>query len=233
MNVFYGQTGNIATGLMLIALAPSTGRRLAPALAAALLTMKPQIGFLLPVLWIVRRNWRLIAITAGFAVALAAASMLAFGIGPWRDYLFSTLPALAGLERHGTGPFMGMIPSSFMSLRIVTGDPDFALLAHGIIALAVLAALVVRLLRVSDEARQAAMLIAATALISPYLHIYDLALVFCGGLITARRFTSAGPAVLMGLYVVALWALPLLVIGFYMLGMPLSPLIILPLLFLA
>jgi hypothetical protein len=166
-------------------------------------------------------------------LALAAASMLAFGTGTWRDYLVSTLPALAGLERHGSGPFMGMIPSTFMSLRILTGDADFALLAHGVVALAVLAILIWRLLRVSDEARQSAMLIAATALISPYLHIYDLALVFCGGLIAARRFAAGGPAIFLGLYVVVLWALPLLVMGFYVLGLPLSPLVILPLLFLA
>ncbi len=73
--------------------------------SAAILTVKPQTGFLLPLLWILRGRWMLIASTGAATLIVVGLSVAAFGIQPWRDYLGDTLPALSDLERQGSGPF--------------------------------------------------------------------------------------------------------------------------------
>lgn len=234
LNVYHGQTGSLAVGLLLLAL--SARQRVDPTsvVAAALLTVKPQAGFMLPVIWAFQRRWRLIAWTALAAAALLAAALALFGIGPWRDYLFDTLPTLSLLERHGTGAFMNMIPSTFMSFRILTDDPDLAIGIHMGVAIAVGAVLLARLRSVRDETRRSALVMIAMVLMTPYLHSYDLALLLCGALLVARRAETAvvGPRAVDALVLIA-WALPQIVMLMNATGAPLSPLFILPLLFLA
>ena len=66
------------------------------------------------------------------------------------------------------------------------------------------------------------------------MHNYDLALLLCGALLVGRRWysTETGPFRAPFLVIVA-WALPHIVVGLNRVGAPISPLLILPLLFLA
>jgi hypothetical protein len=234
LNIYFGQTGSFAAGLLLVALSARTARDPKSIAAAAILTVKPQAGFLIPVVWALQRRWQAIAWTALAVAVLVGLALAVFGLQPWRDYVGITLPVLSALEREGTGPFMTMIPSTFMALRIVTGNSDFALIVHGIVAAAVAIVLVARLWRVNDGTRQTAMMLIATVLMTPYMHNYDLALLLCGALLVGRRWyaTEMGPFRVKFLVIVA-WALPHLVVGLNRSDVPVSPLLILPLLFLA
>ncbi|MEO5805763.1 glycosyltransferase 87 family protein [Devosia sp.] len=158
--------------------------------------------------------------TAALTMALVAVASLLFGIGAWRDYLGDTLPLLGQLERFGTGPFMYMVPSAFMALRLLTGNGDLALLLHLGFATVVGIIVLVRLWQVNDPVRRAALVMIATALMTPYLHNYDLVVVLCG-------------ALLVGVLVAVALILPNAVVTLNALGIPVSPLLILPLLFLA
>jgi alpha-1,2-mannosyltransferase len=234
LNLYFGQSGSFATGLMLLALSARTGRDPVSISAAALLTIKPQVGFLLPLLWMFQRRWRMIAWTALGMAAFLALAVVLFGLDPWRDYMGDTLPTLNALEREGSGPFMRMIPSTFMAMRIVIGDSAPALLIHFGFAAVVAAVLVFRLWRVEDSDRRAAMVLVATALMTPYIHNYDLALLLCSALLVARRWSSSEKRPLRGeLLVMIAWALPQLVVLLNTIGLPISPLLILPLLFMA
>ncbi|MDP9138294.1 MAG: DUF2029 domain-containing protein [Pseudomonadota bacterium] len=123
LNFYYGQSGSFAAGLLLLALSPRKEHDPLPVGAAALLTLKPQTGFLLPVLWLFQRRWWMIAATAVASLALIGLAVAVFGAGSWRDYITDTLPMLGLLERQGSGPFIAMIPSAFMALRILPAMP--------------------------------------------------------------------------------------------------------------
>jgi len=234
LNIYFGQTGSFAAGLLLIALSARSGRDPGSIAAAAILTVKPQSGFLIPLIWAFQRRWQAIAWTALAVAVLLGLGVAVFGLQPWRDYVGDTLTVLSALEREGTGPFMTMIPSTFMALRIVTGNSDVALIVHGIFAAAVAIVLVAKLWRVNDGTRQAAMVLIATVLMTPYMHNYDLAVLLCGALLVGRRWysTETGPFRAPFLVIVA-WALPHIVVALNSGGVPVSPLLILPLLFLA
>jgi alpha-1,2-mannosyltransferase len=226
--IYYGQTGNLACGLMLFALAGSSLRTPSSIAAAALLTVKPQTGFLLPILWLLRRRWSLLLATSAATLFLVVLSVLFFGAESWKDYVADTLPTLSGLERGGTGPFLYMIPSLFISLRLVGFEGHSALFVHLAFAGLVAMLLVWWLARSRDSIRQAALILIAGCLITPYLHVYDLGLLLAGAMLALRGPDDlAWPRhVLMLAAVLLAWLLPKLVIPLGLIGLPLSPAII-------
>jgi hypothetical protein len=123
---------------------------------------------------------------------------------------------------------MLMIPSVFMSGRVLGLGDGTAALVHGIVALGVAIVLVWRLLGIADPVRRAALLLLATALITPYLHNYDLGIVLAGALLLGRELArSRAPAGLaVGLLVILAWGLPNLVLTLNSLGLPASPLLL-------
>ena len=226
--VYYGQTGNLFTGLMLIALAPR-GRNGAASLAAALLTMKPQIGFLLPLLWIIQRRWVTIVVTGALFAALIVAALALFGQQPWRDYLTLTAPVLSALEREGTGSFLLMIPSLFISLRLLGLSGDAALMIHAGFAAVVFLLLARSLAGRIGPQRQAALVLVATCLIGPYVHIYDLTLLVAAALILLRIGSAVPDAShrLVGGACLVMWLAPCLTFVSSALGAPVTPIVIL------
>lgn len=232
--LFYGQTGNLGTGLLLLALAGGRGRDVPAIVAAAFLTMKPQMGFLLPLYWLAERRWVRLVVTSLAVLAILAVTLILPGLEAWRAYLGQTLPGLSQLERHGTGPFITMIPSIFMALRIVTGDGDLAIRLHILFAVPIVVLALWRLWRLDDHLRRVAVMLAATVLVTPYLHNYDLTMLAVAALLVLRRFPpGARGEVLVAILVGGLIGLPQLVVLFNLSGFPVSPLLILPLLLLA
>lgn len=227
--IYFGQTGNIATGLLLFALAGRDHRSIGSIASAAALTVKPQAGFLLALLWLTNRRWSLIAATSAATLLLIGLSIALFGMEAWRDYAGLTLPELSDLERNGSGPFTLMIPTMFMSMRLAGFDGDTAIVIHFAFAAAVLAFLIWRLRGERDPMNQAALVLIGTCLITPYLHLYDLGILMAGALIIMRGVDGliGGKRLAVVLAVGAAWALPKLVMMFGTIGVPVSPLLVL------
>jgi alpha-1,2-mannosyltransferase len=227
--VYFGQTGNLAIGLLLIALAARKPVDGGSALAATLLTIKPQLGVLLPVFWAIQRRFVLIGVTTGLVAAFVVISLALLGPQPWVDYASKTLPVLSELERTGSGAFTAMIPSVFMAMRILTGDPQLAQWVHFAVALIVVVLCVWRMLRTGDRLRQSAILLTAGALVTPYIHIYDLAGTVAAGLLclNAAAARSGVGQIAAGLAVVAAWALPMDTLAGNDAGAPVGPIVLL------
>ncbi|MBS3648219.1 DUF2029 domain-containing protein [Pseudaminobacter sp. 19-2017] len=224
-----GQTGSIACGLLLIALSPRRSNASGLTIASAtILTIKPQIGVLLPLLWLIQRRWLSIGATAVTVLLIVGLSAAAFGWQAGRDYLGNTLVALSALEHRGTGPFLGMIPSVFVAMRLVGFDGQTASLIHLAFALAIIPVLIWRLVAAQTAMQQAALVLIATCLVAPYLHVYDLTILLSGVLAVARLDKSTDPVrqALVKLAVWAGWGLPLLLMPMNMSGMPLAPVFI-------
>jgi hypothetical protein len=222
-----GQTGNLACGLMLFALSGNSTGWGGPA-AAALLTIKPQTSFLLPLTWMMQRRWRPMAAALAVTAVLVGLSLILFGVEPWRDYLGRTLPDLSDMERTGGGPFVFMIPSLFMALRILGFGSGTALLCHFILAAVVVSLLAARLRRLKDRWFQASLTLIATCLATPYLHVYDLGILLAGALPILKTVRNdEEPNYLFAIAAVSMaWFLPRAVEPLGLMQLPLSPLLI-------
>jgi hypothetical protein len=192
------------------------------------LTIKAQTGFLLAPLWLVERRWSAIIRAVAATFLLVSVSIAVFGVQPWMDYFALTVPELSQLEKHGHGPFTLMIPSLFMSLRLLGLDGDTALALHGAFAAAICLLLLCKLFVARQWETRAALVLIATALITPYMHNYDLAIILAATLLWHIRCRSQGwRGFIASRAVLLAWAAPYLVMAFGILQAPIMPLILL------
>ncbi len=225
--IYFGQTGNFAAGALMLAL---SARKQTDALAigaTALLTIKAQFGFLLPVYWALEKQWRLIVLVSATTLALFGLTFAVFGPEVWRAYFEVTVPALSNLESSGTGAFMQMIPSTFMAFRILGWEGGAAMQFHLAIAALAFAMLVYRLVKSSSKPQKLALILFSIGLITPYLHVYDLTLLLAGVFVMLRALPVQTGFRAVGIYGLALsgWILPHALFGLNASGWPLGPLI--------
>jgi hypothetical protein len=116
----------------------------------------------------------------------------------------------------------------FIGARVLAADATLATLVHG--AVAVLAgAYAVRRLTQADDARwRWAIVIAAMAVITPYIHIYDLAPLVAVALIVLVRWRSAplSAQALAAMLAIGVWALPMITVIGNTANVPAGPLVL-------
>ena len=196
------------TALLLIGGCLALPRR--PALAGVLfgaLIVKPHLALLVPFWLAAGRQWRAFAAAAASAIALCLASWLVFGTATWLAYPES-FKASATLMADDTGPFFLRMATLYAALRYHF-DPLTALAGQGLVTLATALVACRYWSRAQDTQAAGAMLLAATALASPYLFSYDLAFLALPlfWLVGAARGEGWRPWERLAL--VALWLAPL------------------------
>jgi len=147
-----------------------------PALAGAclgLLTFKPQLGVLFPLVLAATGRWRVFFAAAAVALALAALSWLAFGSDPWLA-MAQTVAKANQLVLSDGGAGWNKLQSVFGLVRALGGGESLAWMVQGSVALAVAAALVLLWRSGAPYDLKAAALAVGAVLVTPYVFAYDL-----------------------------------------------------------
>ena len=172
-NLYHAQNGFLTGALMLGGLALRMKRPVLAGVLFGCLTVKPQLGVLLPLLLLVERRCLVIAAAGLTTAALVALSGLLFGWESWHGYLTQTLPYQSRVMTEFSGPYLGMMPTVFGGLRAVNIAPDLALAVHGAVALVALGLAIAALWRCQDAGLRAAVTVMATLVVTPYWLTYD------------------------------------------------------------
>jgi hypothetical protein len=137
------------------------------------LAIKPHLAVLFPLALLATGNWRSIVAAAITALALVAASLVAFGGETWAAFLHH-LPISQAMANAGAVPW-GTMPSPYV-FALALGMP--VMVASGLqVAVALLAAACVWRAWHNPAAAfeaKAAVLATGSLLVSPYLFYYDL-----------------------------------------------------------
>lgn len=196
------------TALLLIGGCLALPRR--PLLAGALLgalIVKPHLALLVPFWLAAGRKWSAFAAAAASAIALCLASWLVFGSATWLAYPES-FKASATLMADDSGPFFLRMATVYAGLRYHF-DATTALVGQGFVTIATGALACLYWRRAGDDRAAGAMLLAATALASPYLFSYDLAFLALPVFWLAGEARREGWRPWEKLALVALWLAPL------------------------
>jgi hypothetical protein len=119
-NVLLGQNGAFSSALLIAALVTAPRRPILAGGLAAILTLKPQLGLLIPMSWLAERRWRAIIVAAFGAVALVALSVLIFGPQPWHTYLTVSAPAMkAAVDAPPVTGVPGLAITPFLLSRVL------------------------------------------------------------------------------------------------------------------
>ncbi|MFC4519352.1 glycosyltransferase family 87 protein [Cupriavidus pinatubonensis] len=178
---FPGVAVCIATGQNSLWLAGTAGLALTllrqrPVLAGALLglvTVKPHIAIMFPLALLCAGQWRALLGMAASAAALAALSLVCFGVEPVLAFLSATGLARAAVE-NGTAPLIRM-PTMFAATKLLFGGVVLPYVVHAVCACAAVASVIYAWSRPCSFALRAAVLSTAMLLVPPYLYDYDLA----------------------------------------------------------
>jgi len=205
LNVLLGQNGFFTAALLIGGLVNLDRRPVLSGVLFGILTIKPQLGLLLPVMLAASGRWRTMAAAAATTAALAAVTSWLYGADIWIAYLDKVVPVQRHLQEHGAGLLLLQVPSAFFAARLI-GLPiaaDWALQA--IVSAAALAVVAWTFRRRRDPMLSAALLVAATFLFAPYSMNYDMVVLAWAATLLRQRATNEPVDHYL---VVAIWTLP-------------------------
>jgi arabinofuranan 3-O-arabinosyltransferase len=173
-NVTAGQNGFLTAALIGGTLGLLERRPALAGVCLGLLTYKPQFGLLFPLVLIADRRWRTIAVAAAVAIVLAASSWLAFGGASWAAFVH-WLP-ITSHEILGAGRAdFGRLQSLFGFVRARGGSEQMAWTVQAIGSVAVAVGVIWLWRSRASYELKAAALAAGTLAVTPYVYMYDLA----------------------------------------------------------
>jgi putative flippase GtrA len=205
INVFIGQNGFFMAALLICGLACLDRRPVLSGVLFGFLTIKPQLGLLLPVVLVLTGRWRTIASAALTTAALVAATTWLYGPEIWTEYLAKVVPQQHYLQEHGDGLLFLQIPSIFYAARHVGLPLGFAWALQALMSAVTLAAVAWTYWRRRDPVLSTALLIVAIFLASPYTLNYDMVIF---GWVLALLRQRGGNEPVDHYLIMALWTLP-------------------------
>jgi len=222
VNIWCGQNGFLIAVLLIGALTQMDRRPVLAGILFGLLSIKPQLGLLIPLMLLLTGRWRVIGSAAVTIAVLVATTAIAFGAEVWTTYVRDALPIQRIHTFSGVQNFMLHMPTPFMNAKIA-GLPMAACIAvQAVISAATLAAVVWTFWRRRDPTLSMALFVTAIFTVTPYAFNYDM-VVF--GWVIVKLMDRADNEPLDYALMLAVWATPALTVVLGMTGfLPISSL---------
>lgn len=176
-NLFAGQTATLIAALFMGACYFWGRRPVLAGICLAFMTIKPQLGVLIPFALIASREWRIVASACVTALLMVALSTLWLGASVWAEYFQMTQlfmerlkAGIVELDKLALGPYVALRGWAF-----ALQAPHLAAVVQAVISIAA-AIIIVRVFVHTDASRQSlrfGMLACAALLATPYTMCYD------------------------------------------------------------
>ena len=173
-----GQFAALVAALFILIWRNLDSRPVVAGMLIALLTLKPQIGFLFPIFLLATGRWRVFMAATVATCALIGLSVAVHGVGIWETFLFSQLGEQSTLLFESHPLTLGLMPSLAVALGMAGLPPSVAMALHWVAALSAIGAMVWIVRRCADPFLGYAVFIATSFVVTPYLMAYDT-LVLC------------------------------------------------------
>jgi hypothetical protein len=184
-----GQVALVAAAMLVTIFAWLDRRPIAAGVLIGLLTLKPQLGLLFPVMLIAGGHWRTFGSAALTALALAALTAALFGPQVWIDFVRVGLPVQNFVLVDPKLALEPFCPTIYMNLRGVGASFALAMTVQLIVAALAAAAVAwaFRYRRDASSDLKMALFLACAVCVTPYLLAYDtLALCFAALMLLER-----------------------------------------------
>ncbi len=223
VNIFLGQNGFLTAALLIGGLANLDRRPILAGILFGLLTIKPQLGLLLPIVLVLRGHWRVVGSAVVTTALLVAATAAWFGPEIWMDYWRKVGPQQR--ELLDVAGVMGwpIVASALINARLAGVPADVAWVVQGVASAFAVGAVVWTFWRKRDPVLSLALFVTATFLFSPWIMNYDMVVFsWIVALLRQREDETLADQVLS----LALWMLPILMFPFGFAQIPIAGLIL-------
>jgi alpha-1,2-mannosyltransferase len=221
--LFFGQNGFYTAALLIGGL---LNRERRPALAGLLfgiLTIKPQLGLLVPVVLLLERRWLTIATATVTAAVLVVLTAMLFGWSVWIGFWEQVVPQQLWLTETSDGLLYSMVASAFYGARLIELPLNIAWAIQYVVATLAFAAVVWTYWKRRDPALSLALLVTATFLFTPYILNYDM-VVF--GFVVALLRDRTDNTMRDHWLLIAVWTLPVTMMLSAVGRVPLAPIVL-------
>ena len=140
--IFFGQNGFYSAALLIGGLLCLDRRPVLAGILFGILTIKPQLGLLVPVVLLLERRWVTIMSAVATTAVLFAATTMLFGWNAWVEFWQKVIPQQEWLTAHGGGLLFEMVSSVFYAGRLLHLPLAFDWALQGIVSALALAAVV-------------------------------------------------------------------------------------------
>jgi alpha-1,2-mannosyltransferase len=218
VNLLGGQNGFFTAAMIWTGLKLLDRKPVVAGIAFGLLSLKPQLGLLLPFVLVLDRRWLVIASTIATAAVLMAATALLFGPEIFLAYATKALPYQSKLFTEMDGIFVRMMPTAFMNARLAGADASVAWLIQAPVSVIAVAFVLWAWWKTEEPMLRGAAFVTATFLASPYLFVYDMTAF--GPVLVALWSRAEGPGgkTVLGI----LWSLPVTCVLLGLVSAPIS-----------
>lgn len=169
-----GQNGLFTSALLIAAFSVKDMRPRLAGILIGCLSIKPQLGVLIPLVLILMRDWKVITWAGLTVLNLIASSILVFGIAPWILFMKEVYSFQVEVLEQMGAPFSHMVPSLFMGAKLYGLPVSTAKILQLLSSAFALCIILWAFWKKRDYNLQLAILFIATALFSPYIVNYDL-----------------------------------------------------------
>jgi len=169
-----GQISFFMAALTLGALRLIDRKPIVAGLLIALCTIKPQMGFLFPVLLIASRRWQVLISAALGTLCVVAITTLIWGVEVWHDYINLGLPAQMADTKDTylvLAPWSPTITTAFVMLGVPS---SFAAVIQAGFAILAAALVILGCKQGPMDERKTALFLSCTVFATPYLLAHDL-----------------------------------------------------------
>ena len=197
-NFIVGQNGFLSAALLGGGLLFLHTRPIAAGVLVGLLSYKPHLGLLFPIVLIAGAHWRTFIAASVTAALMALASWMAFGSETWIAFFGNIGHTSQAFLSDGWADF-GKLQTVFGLTRMLGGPEPFAWALQIIVAVGCVIAVAMLWRSKADYGLKAAAFGCAALLATPYLYLYDLVvlavpLAFVFKIGRARGFLAYEPA---------------------------------------
>ena len=226
VNVLTGQNGFLSGALFIGGLLCIREYPVVAGVLLGLLSYKPHLGILIPVVLLAMRLWKPLVSAGITMIALVLMSLVVHGPEVWRLYFTVTSQNNTAVLESGTGFLTYMMPTVFMSGRILDMDVGIIYVVQFMVLAMVMIGTYWGIRHCEHRSLQVATVSIAIFLASPYAHNYDMTILSAAIVLilfhTDNHGFLPGENVVLGLA----WFLPIGVILLNALGFPISPLLL-------
>lgn len=171
--IMFGQVGLFAGALFVGGLTLRDRRPIAAGILFGILTVKPQLGALIPILLLLERRWIVIAAAAATAVVLGLLTMALFGPSVFVDYLRLVGP-VQGHIMMANPNLEAIMPTPFIAVRRLGLAPELGWIAFALTAPLAVGGLAFAIWRGAERRTVDTLVAAGAFLATPYAFIYDM-----------------------------------------------------------
>ena len=172
-NFTIGQNGFVTAGLIGGTLVLMRQRPIVAGVLLGLLTFKPHLGLLFPIALIAGREWRVLVTASIVALAMAAASWLAFGPATWQAFVGNIGHTSQAFLSDGAADWR-KLQTVFGLTRSLGGSEQLAWSLQALVTTPAAAAVAALWRSAARYEIKAAALGTGLMLATPYLYTYDL-----------------------------------------------------------